>query len=249
MLRYEVIGLAGLPEIDERADLATLIAHAWQEQAGDARAGDVLVVAQKVVSKAEGCRVSLAELQPSPFARTWAEAHGRDARLIELVLRESRRVVRMDRGVLIVETHHGLVCANAGVDTSNVPPGWALTLPRDPDASACRLREHLEARLGVAPGVIVADTFGRPWREGLTNVAIGIAGVQPLDDHRGRPDTFGRSLQVSVIAIADEIASAAELVMGKTRRVPAVVIRGLDVAAEDSDAGALRRDPAHDLFR
>lgn len=249
MLRYEVIGLAGLPEIDEHADLAALIARAWEEQAGAARAGDVLVVAQKVVSKAEGCRVALAELQPSPFARTWAEAHGRDARLIELVLRESRRVVRMDQGVLIVETHHGLVCANAGVDTSNVPPGWALTLPRDPDASARRLRERLQPILGVAPGVIVADTFGRPWREGLTNVAIGLAGVQPLEDHRGAPDTFGRKLQVSVLAVADEIASAAELVMGKTRHVPAAVIRGLDVASDQGSAAALRRDPAHDLFR
>lgn len=246
---YTVTALGGLPEIDARSDLPALVAAAWREQVGGVEPGDVLVVAQKVVSKAEGCCVRLADLDPSAFARTWAEAHGRDPRLIELVLRESRRVVRMDQGILIVETHHGFVCANAGVDTSNVPPGFALTLPRDPDASARLLRARLGETLGEPPGVVVADTFGRPWREGLTNVAIGLAGVQPLEDHRGLPDTFGRRLHVSVLAVADEIASAAELVMGKTRGMPVVVIRGLDVAADDTSARALQRPPAHDLFR
>jgi coenzyme F420-0:L-glutamate ligase/coenzyme F420-1:gamma-L-glutamate ligase len=247
--RLEVIGLTGLPEIEPGADLPRLLAGAWRTQVGAAESTDVLVVAQKIVSKAEGCLVSLADVEPSALAACWARQHGKDPRLVEIVLREARRVVRMDRGVLIVETRHGSVCANAGVDTSNVPPGRALTLPRDPDASARALREGMRDHLGVTIGVVIADTFGRPWREGLTNVAIGLAGVQPLEDHRGAADAFGRRLQVSVLATADEMASAAELVMGKTRGIPAAVIRGLDVRAENTTARQMVRPGDHDLFR
>jgi coenzyme F420-0:L-glutamate ligase/coenzyme F420-1:gamma-L-glutamate ligase len=179
------------------------------------------------VSKAEGCAVRLADVEPSPFAEGWSAWHGKDPRKTELILRESRRVVRMDRGVLITETRHGFICANAGVDTSNVRPELALTLPRDPDASARRIREGIAGRTGTAVGVIVCDTFGRPWRAGLT---------------------IGRTLQASVIAVADEIASAAELVMGKTRGVPAALVRGLDVEGDDNGRRLLRR-AEDDLFR
>jgi coenzyme F420-0:L-glutamate ligase/coenzyme F420-1:gamma-L-glutamate ligase len=247
--RIEVIGLTTLAEVHAGDNLGHALSDAWQREAGAALETDVLVVAQKVVSKAEGCGVRLSDVTPSTFAMSWGFAQGKDPRLIELVLRESRRIIRMDRGILIVETHHGFVCANAGVDTSNVPPGWALTLPRDPDASARALREGLAERLGAPVGVVIADTFGRPWRQGLTNVAIGLAGVRAMDDHRGTLDTFGRPLQVSIVATADEMASAAELVMRKTRGIPAVVLRGLDARAEAVDARALIRPADEDLFR
>jgi coenzyme F420-0:L-glutamate ligase/coenzyme F420-1:gamma-L-glutamate ligase len=247
--RLEAIGLTDLPEIAAGDDLAAIIEAAWRSQLGAASPHDILVVAQKIVSKAEDRFVRLSDVEPSALARSYGREHGKDPRLIELILRESKRIVRMDRGVLIAETPHGLVCANAGVDTSNVPPGYALTLPRDPDASAMALRDRLAEGLGVAVGVIVSDTFGRPWREGLTNVAIGLAGVKPLDDYRGATDRYGRELQVSVLAVADEIASAAELVMGKTSGIPAAVVRGLSMTAADVAARALLR-PAHtDMFR
>jgi coenzyme F420-0:L-glutamate ligase / coenzyme F420-1:gamma-L-glutamate ligase len=205
-------------------------------------------VAQKVVSKAEGCEVNLDTIEPSSVARAWGETHGRDPRLLELALRLAVRIVRMDRGVLITETRHGLICANSGVDVSNVRPGVALTLPPDPDASAARLRATILAATDVAPGVVIADTFGRPWREGLVNVAIGVAGVRPLDDYRGQRDVFGRTLQISVLASADEMASAAELVMGKTRAIPVALLRGLEYTGSGT-AAALQRDPGRDLFR
>jgi coenzyme F420-0:L-glutamate ligase/coenzyme F420-1:gamma-L-glutamate ligase len=243
-----VIGLATLPEVGEGTDLPAMLAEALAREIGPLDAGDVLVVAQKIVSKAEGCAVRLADVEPSPFAEGWSAWHGKDPRKTELILRESRRVVRMDRGVLITETRHGFICANAGVDTSNVRPELALTLPRDPDASARRIREGIAGRTGTAVGVIVCDTFGRPWRAGLTNVALGVAGIRVLDDYRGSEDAFGRTLQASVIAVADEIASAAELVMGKTRGVPAALVRGLDVEGDDNGRRLLRR-AEDDLFR
>jgi coenzyme F420-0:L-glutamate ligase/coenzyme F420-1:gamma-L-glutamate ligase len=244
-----IVRIPGLPEVSAGANLGALIADAFAAARLEAAAGDVFVVAQKIVSKAEGAIVALAEVTPSPMALAWAAEHGRDAAVIEVVLRESRRIVRMDRGVIISETRHGFICANAGVDASNVPQGYVTLLPRDCDASAARLRSDLEQRLGVPLAVIVSDTFGRPWREGVVNVAIGVSGLSPLHDFRGQHDRFGRQLQSTIVAVADELAGAAELVMGKIDGCPVVVVRG---AAEWRGGGSgadLRRHPSTDLFR
>jgi coenzyme F420-0:L-glutamate ligase/coenzyme F420-1:gamma-L-glutamate ligase len=248
MSRLEIIGLIGIPEIERGADLAGLIVQALDRAGLTLLPGDVLVITQKVVSKAEGCEVGLDTIEPSAAARAWSKTYGRDPRLLELALREAVRIVRMDRGVLITETRHGLICANSGVDVSNVRPGAALILPPDPDASAARLRAALEAATGVAPGIVIADTFGRPWREGLVNVAIGLAGVRALVDYRGQSDVFGRTLQVSVLASADEMASAAELVMGKAQAIPVALLRGLQQTGTGA-AAELLRDASRDLFR
>lgn len=247
--RYEVIGITGLGEIRPGDDLAALLIDAAARQATPLRPRDVLVVGQKVVSKAEGRLCRLSDVTPSPAARALAATLERDPRLVEVILRESRRVVRMDRGVLITETHHGWVCANAGVDRSNVGPDEVSLLPEDPDRSARLLRDAIRERLGLEVGVIVADTFGRPWREGLTNVAIGVAGLAPLRSYLGERDPAGRPLEATVLAVADEIAAAAELVMGKLARVPAAIVRGVAWAPSEAGAKPLRRDPARDLFR
>ena len=245
----QVFAVAGIPEITQGTDLAELIADALARAGRTIEAGDVIVVAQKVVSKAEGAIVALADVEPSPAAVAWAAAHGRDPAVMEIVLRESRRIVRMDHGVVIAETAHGYVCANAGVDASNVPAGYVTVLPRDPDASAASLRDALMQRFGHDVAVVVADTFGRPWREGVVNVALGVAGLAPLDDWRNRTDRFGRRLQSTIVAVADEIASAAELVMGKSDGHPVAIVRG---AAEWLGAGSgamLVRARATDMFR
>lgn len=209
----------------------------------------MVVVAQKIVSKAEGAVVALADVTPSPLAAAWAREHGRDAAATEVVLRESRRIVRMERGIVIAETRHGFVCANAGVDASNVPSGYVTVLPRDPDASAARVCDALAARFGGPLGVIVADTFGRPWREGVVNVALGVAGLKPLVDWRGEVDRFGRRLQTTIVAVADEIAAAAELVMGKNAGHPVAVVRGAAEWLGAGDGRALIRDRSLDMFR
>ena len=224
--RIELIGLDGIPEIGPGDDLAALIAEASSDIGlTDA---DVLVVTQKVVSKAEGRLVELASVQPSDFARSWASRWGKDPRQVELVLRESASIVRMGPGGLIISrTRHGLVCANAGVDVSNVGGGEvAALLPQDPDASAQRIRAEVRARTGSSPAVIVSDSFGRPWRNGIVNVAVGSAGIESLLDLRGTPDAAGRDMQATVIAIADELASAADLAGGKVEQRPVVVVRG-----------------------
>ena len=229
-------------------DVAALIADA--AGAGGLASGDIVVVTQKIVSKAEGRLVDLATVEPSAFARQVAAAHGKDPRHVEVVLRESRRIVKMDRGVLISETHHGFVCANAGVDASNVPGEHTLALlPVDPDASAERIRQGLLARLGAVVGVIISDTFGRVWRMGQTNVAIGVAGLQPLVSYVGQRDPYGYDLRVTQLAAADEIAAAAELVMGKTDAVPVAVVRGLAHLLGPGAARDLVRPPETDLFR
>lgn len=245
----KLLGVPGLPEVVAGDDVGALINHAVRDAALEVLDRDTFVVAQKIVSKAEGRLVQLEGIEPSPRASEWAEAYDKDPRLVEVVLRESRRIVRMERGVWIAETHHGFVCANAGVDASNVEEGTALLLPEDPDASARRIQRTLEASFGVRLGVIVSDTFGRPWREGLVNVAIGVAGLAPLIDYRGQTDSHGRSLRVTVIAVADEIASAAELVMKKNDRVPAAIIRGFDYTAREASGRELIRAPELDLFR
>jgi coenzyme F420-0:L-glutamate ligase/coenzyme F420-1:gamma-L-glutamate ligase len=247
--RYEVVGVTGIPEVRPGDDLSRLLVESASRQGTPLRGGDLIVVGQKVVSKAEGRLVRLADVHPSPAAATMATQLGRDPRLVEVIFRESRRIVRMDRGVLIAETHHGWVCANAGVDQSNVERDCVALLPEDPDRSARRLREDIRERATVDVGVIIADTFGRPWREGLTNVAIGVSGMAPLRSYLGYKDEAGRELQATILAVADEIAGAAELVMGKLDRVPVAIVRGLTVAPSEEGSKPLLRDPARDLFR
>jgi coenzyme F420-0:L-glutamate ligase / coenzyme F420-1:gamma-L-glutamate ligase len=246
----QIYPLRGLPEIRPGADLAGLIIAASIETGPQLETGDVVVVAQKAVSKAEGRLIALSSVTPSPFAIDYAQAFEKDARHVEVVLRESRRIVRMDHGVLIVETHDGLVCANAGVDASNVDGEDVLCLlPEDSDASAVRLSVAIEERAGKRVAVIITDTFGRPWREGQTNVAIGVAGMDPLRNYAGQVDQYGYELRVTLLCVADEIASAAELVMGKVDRVPVAVVRGYEYAAAQGSARMIVRAAEKDLFR
>lgn len=245
-----IIPIAGLPEIAPGANLGDAlmdgVAHAGWALAD----GDVLVVTHKIVAKAEGALVDLRTVTPSTFAARYAERWNKDARQVEVVLQHSARIVRMDHGVLIAETRHGFVCANAGVDLSNVAgEDMACLLPEDPDASAARIMDQARARAGVDLAVVVSDTFGRPWREGLTNVAIGVAGMLPLRSYVGQRDPHGHELRVTALAIADELAAAAELVMGKLDRVPAAVVRGYAYDRAAGDARTLVRRPELDLFR
>ena len=223
-----LIPLDGIPEVRPGDDLAQLIAAAAAGGDIGLADNDVLVVTQKIVSKAEGRVVELASVQPSKRAREWAERWGKDPRQVELVLRESAELVRMAEGGLIISrTRHGLVCANAGVDVSNVGGGEAATLlPEDPDGSARRLRDRLGELVGARPAVIISDSFGRPWRLGIVNVAIGVAGIEALLDLRGTPDVQGREMRSTLIAVADELASAADLAGGKVAQRPVVVVRG-----------------------
>ncbi len=251
-----VRALEGLPEIAPGADLAALIAAARPTDA-PLRAGDVVVVAHKAVSKAEGRVRLLASVEPGEQARALAAAHGKDPRHVQVVLDESKELLRAERGVLICVTHHGFVCANAGVDGSNAPAGEPETLillPVDPDASARALRARLRALTGVAPGIVITDSFGRTWRNGQTDVAIGAAGVAPLEDWRGRRDGAGRELRATWIATADQIAGAADLARGKDSRQPVAVVSGLGrhVLPPDDDgpgAAALLRPASEDFFR
>jgi coenzyme F420-0:L-glutamate ligase / coenzyme F420-1:gamma-L-glutamate ligase len=239
----QIIPVEGLPEIEQGDDLAALIAEAVEVVDGD-----VVCVAHKVVSKAEGRVVRLDETEPSEHARELAGEAG-DARRLEVVLREATRILRVRPPLVIAETRHGFVCASAGVDASNAPePDAVVLLPEDPDASAARLRAGLEERTGRTLGVLVTDTFGRPWRLGIANVAIGAAGIEVLRDLRGVHDPAGYELHTTVIAIADEIAAAAELAMGKTARVPAAVVRGLEVTGSGTGRD-LVMPPELDLFR
>jgi coenzyme F420-0:L-glutamate ligase / coenzyme F420-1:gamma-L-glutamate ligase len=264
-----ILPVAGLPEVSEGMKVGELIAERVE-----LAEGDVVVVSQKIVSKAEGRVRRLDEVKPSERAQELGKQLGKEAELVELVLSESREVLRAERGVLITETRHGFVCANAGIDSSNLPEdGTVCLLPEDPDASARRIREELQAdveRAGVIPAgqrrggsvghhprsphlaVVIADSFGRAWRLGQAEVAVGCAGLMPLEDWRGRQDAQGRELSATVIAVADEVAAAADLVRGKDEGVPASVVRGLDryVTSEDGPGAlALRRPPTDDLFR
>ena len=212
--------------------------------------GDILVVKHKIVSKAEGALVALDKIQPSAASRAWARRYGLDARVRELALRESRRIVRRKRNVLITETKHGFICANSGVDVSNVDGGrHAVLLPVDPDRSAAKLRRELKKRLGIDIAVIVSDSFGRPWRVGLTEVAIGVAGMRPFVDYRGRRDPHGYPLHATVDAVADELACAAGLVCGKLASTPACIIRGYAYSRGSGEARELIRPASKDLFR
>jgi coenzyme F420-0:L-glutamate ligase/coenzyme F420-1:gamma-L-glutamate ligase len=245
----ELLPVLHLPEIREGDDLAVRIVESWRRAGMTFQHGDVLVVAQKIVSKAEGQLVNLAAIEPLPQAQQLAAKLKKDPRLVEVILRESRRIVRSDP-VLIVETHHGLVCANAGVDQSNVPgPDMVSLLPRDPDRSARRLAASLERRTHKRIAVIVSDTFGRPWRLGLINVAIGAAGVPALVDLRGARDLHGKPLHATIIAAADELAAAAGLLMAKSAGIPAVVVRGYRYRAVLDPAARIIRPAHEDLFR
>jgi coenzyme F420-0:L-glutamate ligase/coenzyme F420-1:gamma-L-glutamate ligase len=249
-MKVELFAIEGLPDVLPGDDIAEHIAVGIRRLGERLETGDIVVVTQKIVSKAEGRLVRLGEVTPSPFAVQWGTANGTDPRVVELVLRESRRVVRMDRGVLIVETHQGLVCANAGVDLSNVAGGEVATLlPVDPDASARRIRAGLHASSGVEVPVVISDTFGRPWREGLVNVAIGVAGMSPLRSYVGSRDPQGFPLQATVAALADELGAAAGLVSSKLNRTPAVLVRGILYEAGDGSALDLLRAPERDMFR
>ncbi|HEX3173603.1 MAG TPA: coenzyme F420-0:L-glutamate ligase [Solirubrobacterales bacterium] len=244
----QVLSVSGLPEFEPGMSVGGEIAAR-----GELLEGDVVVISQKVVSKAEGRVVRLAAAIPGAEARRLAAVLGKEPALVELILAESREVLRAERGVLIVETHHGFVCANAGIDSSNLPEaGTVALLPEDPDASARRIRGEIAAASGVRVATIVADSFGRAWRLGQAEVAIGCAGLTPLDDWRGRADSAGRELEGTLIAIADEAAAAADLVRDKASRVPVAIVRGLDrfVTADDGPgARVLRRPRDEDLFR
>jgi coenzyme F420-0:L-glutamate ligase/coenzyme F420-1:gamma-L-glutamate ligase len=249
----EIVPIQGIPEVQAGDAVGALVCRAAGE-AGLALGGeDVVVISQKVVSKAEGRVQSLSDVEPGDRARRLAAGLGKDPRLVELILAESRSVVRAERGVLIVEVGSGWICANAGIDASNVPGTESVTLlPADPDASARRIRAEIRELTGAAPAVVVADSFGRPWRVGQADVAIGCAGLAPLDDWRGRPDRSGRELAATEVAIADEVAAAADLARDKLSGAPAVIVRGLGhhISAEDGPGAApLRRAESEDLFR
>ena len=244
-----VIGVRGIPMVRAGDDLAALVFEAAAAQGTPPRDGDALVVAQRVVSKAEGRVVPLDDFEPSPFALDWAAAWDKDPRQVEAVLRESARIVRQRNGVLIAETRHGLICANAGVDASNVGgEGLISLLPLDPDASAERLRRAARERLGVELAAIVCDTFGRPWREGQTNVAIGLAGMRPLRPLAGERDLDGRELRISMPCPADEIAAAAGLAMAKASAIPAAIVRGYPYEPGEGSAREIARPAERDLF-
>ncbi|MDQ2950714.1 MAG: coenzyme F420-0:L-glutamate ligase [Chloroflexota bacterium] len=245
-----VTSLNGLPEIHPGDDLAALIAVAVRAQGDALRDGDVLAVAQKIVSKSEGRIVHLADVKPSPRATQMAQEAGKDARQMEVVLQETAKIVRWKGGVLISETRHGFVCANAGVDRSNAgAPDTVILLPIDPDASATTLRDALHKVTGATVAIVVTDTFGRAWREGHMNVAIGIAGLPALRRYMGQYDPEGYELRVTEIAIADEVAAAAELVMGKLDRCPVAIVRGLITPEPSETARDYVRPAEKDLFR
>jgi coenzyme F420-0:L-glutamate ligase/coenzyme F420-1:gamma-L-glutamate ligase len=254
------VALPPLPEIRAGDDLAAAIAESWLAAAASdatlaSQPGDVLVVTQKIVSKAEGCVVDLATITPRPEAVDFAERWDRDARQVEVVMRESAEILKMERGIVISRTRHGFVCANAGVDASNTGAGELVTLlPEDPDASARDLRARLPALLGIAdddaPAIIISDSFGRPWRFGIIDVALGVSGLAPLDDLRGTADADGRIMHSTIVALADEIASAAELAAGKTSRQPVVLVRGAPgTRGEGTVRGDVVMPPSMDLFR
>ena len=250
----EAIALEGLPEIKPGDDLARLICDALGRTPGllPLREDDVLVVTQKVVSKAEGAVVDLTEVTPGPEATEFAEAFDRDARQVQVVLDQAVRIVRKAHGVLITETPHGFVCANGGVDASNVGLGSGSVvtlLPTDPDASASRIRTTIRERFGVDVPVVVSDSFGRPWRWGIVDVAIGVSGLAPLEDLRGTPDADGRTMRSTVRAVADELASAAELVLGKRDRRPVALLRGVAFQRAEGSIRSLIMDREFDLFR
>jgi coenzyme F420-0:L-glutamate ligase/coenzyme F420-1:gamma-L-glutamate ligase len=249
-MNIRIIGVTNIPDIRPGDDLPAMILVGCEAGGTRLERGDVLVVTQKVVSKAEGRLVDLREVVPSQFAIEYARKWGKDPHHIEVVLRESARIVRMDKGVLISETRHGFVCANAGVDASNVAGEHVVgLLPEDPDASASGIRQAVLKATGLDVPVVITDSFGRPWRYGIVNVAIGVSGLAPLKDYRGQNDPYGYEMSATIIAVADEIASAAELAMGKVEGCPAAIVRGYPYDAAAGHARELIMDPTRDMFR
>lgn len=246
----QIIGLDGVPDVQPGMDLLTLVQTAMQVSDFTFAPGDILVVTSKIVSKAEGCLIDLDTITPSDLATRYAQAWDKDPRQIEVILRESRRIVRMDKGILLSETHHGFVCANAAVDASNVAgSNTVCVLPPDPDASAARLGAALQAHLGYPVPILITDSFGRAWRFGIVNVAIGAWGLDTVIDYRGQYDPYGYLMSASILAIGDELASAAELVMGKVAARPLAVIRGYAWTASEAGARPLILPPERDMFR
>ncbi len=246
-----VIGIEGMPEFTEGDDLAGPMMDAAQAQGTPIEAGDVLVVTQKIISKVEGKVVNINDVVASPLAITITEGHRRDPRHTELILQEAKRIVRMDRGVIIAETKHGFYCANAGIDASNIPGNDTVALlPDDSDASARGIRQAVKDRLGIDVAVIVSDTFGRPWRNGAADVAIGIAGMDPIHSYVGQEDSHGHEMFTTEIAVADELAAAGELVGGKVAGVPVSIVRGYPyIPMEDANIQRILRGSERDLFR
>lgn len=246
----QLTAVRGIPEIRPGDELAWLIARSLEIQDFKLADGDIVVVAQKIISKAEGRLVNLDSVAPSALALEIASKQNRDPRLVEVILSESANIVRMDAHVLVTETKHGFICANAGVDRSNVAgKDWVALLPVAPDDSALMLKTRLAERLKVDVAVIITDTFGRPWREGLTNVAIGVSGMKPLKDFRGQQDDHGKDLSATVLAVADEVAASTGLLMRKTARIPVVVVRGYYFDHSEGSAKELIRPKERDLFR
>lgn len=250
MKRLELIGLEGMGEVRPGDSVGRLICDACARERVEINDDDVLVVAQKIVSKSEGRTINLKEIRPSARAHELGRQLDKEPELVEVILGESRRIIRSGGRALIVETHHGFICANAGVDQSNVGLRQAALLPEDPDRSAREVRTEIERCLGKSPGIVISDSFGRPWRLGTVDVAVGIAGIKPIKDERGAQDRHGYQLKAAVAAVADEIAAAAELVMGKRDGIPVVIVRGYQ--SEKKEEGSVRellRPETEDLFR
>ena len=243
-MSLQVIPVKIQKEVESGDDLVDLILESFE-----INEGDVLVFSQKIISKNEDRILSLSSVNPSLLADGIASSYGKDPRLVELILSESKRIVRMENGVIIVETKHGFVCANAGIDESNVKDGYATLLPDDPDKSANLLKDRVKQKTGKDTAIIISDTFGRPFRLGQTDVAIGIAGLEPILDYNGKPDTFGKIMQVTAIAVADEMCSTSELVMGKVQKCPIAVIRNYNFNSSTAKIQEMLRSDHDDLFR
>ena len=243
-MALEIIPVKIEEDIEPNADIIDLVL-----KSAIIKDYDILIFTQKIISKSEGRIVDLSSVNPSLLASGIANSYGKDPRLVELILSESKRIVRMQESVIIVESNHGFVCANAGIDESNVRDGYVTMLPEDPDQSADELKKQIEQRTKKNIAVIISDTFGRPFRLGQTNVAIGIAGMEPIIDYKGKPDTFGKILQVTAIAVADELCSASELVMGKVENCPVAIIRNFKFDFSDAKIQKIIRPKAEDLFR
>jgi len=246
----KIIGLTGIPVIRSGDNLTEIILATARRQGVTISNGDVIVITQKIVSKAEGRLINLEKVLPSSFALEIAKQTGKDPRYVDVILKETKNIVKITNKILILETKHGFVCANAGVDRSNVSKHEIVALlPKNPDKSAKQIRNEIKRKIGVEVAVIISDTFGRPWREGHINVAVGVAGMKPITDYRGKKDMFGYVLKVTTMAIADELASAAELVMGKTNSIPVAILKGFKYPKGDGTAKELVRPLEKDLFR
>ena len=250
--RIEIIGIKGIPEIKYKDDLARIIVSKSIEQGTPIQENDIIIITQKIVSKSEGQIKNLINIKPSEYSIKLASKINKDPRLIELIINESKSIIRIDekRSILITETKQGFICANAGIDNSNIPGSNNVSLlPKDPDKSANLLKDRIKKKTGKNIAVIISDTFGRPFRLGQTDVAIGIAGIEPILDYSGKPDTFGKIMQVTAIAVADEICSASELVMGKVQKCPIAIVRNYNFSFSDVKIQKLLRSEHDDLFR